>query len=63
MGSCVPDAVCWSFVACVKKNEESVKNRMINCGILFTILIKKGISELPLVIFVEHLLQTVPEIA
>jgi hypothetical protein len=38
----VPDAVCWSFVARVKKNEESVKNLMVNCGIEFTILVKKG---------------------
>jgi len=42
LGSCVPDAVCWSFVARIKKNEESVKkNRMVNCGIVFTILVKK----------------------
>lgn len=38
----MPDAVCWSFVARIKKNEESVKkNRMVNCGIVFTILVKK----------------------
>jgi len=58
----VPDAVCWSFVARIKKNEESVKkkNRIVNCGIVFTILVlKKRISELPLVIFVAHLQQTV----
>jgi hypothetical protein len=35
----VPDAVCWSFVVRVNKNEESVKNRMVNCGIVFKILV------------------------
>jgi hypothetical protein len=59
----VPDAVCWTFIARVKKNEESVKNRMVNCGRVFTILLKKRISELPLVTFVARLQQRVSNIA
>ena len=36
LGSCVSDAVCCSFVVRVKvmTKEESVKNRMVNCGIV-----------------------------